>query len=119
MVLTGVLFVAVTGIVRYLGSDMNAVQSAFIRYGFGTLLFIPLYWRLFTTRTYPARIRLHMLRGLVHGIGVMLWFGGKDVISGAIRAGDLASFLFYSIIVAGAVGAISSGTTTSTKCARA
>lgn len=41
------------------------------------------------------------------GIGVMLWFGGKDVISGAISAGDLASFLFYSIIVAGAVGAIS------------
>lgn len=41
------------------------------------------------------------------GIGVMLWFGGKDVISGAMSAGDLASFLFYSIIVAGAVGAIS------------
>ncbi|WP_219703410.1 ABC transporter transmembrane domain-containing protein [Marinomonas lutimaris] len=41
------------------------------------------------------------------GIGVMLWFGGKDVISGAISAGDLASFLFYSIIIAGAVGAIS------------
>lgn len=41
------------------------------------------------------------------GIGVMLWFGGKDVISGEISAGDLASFLFYSIIVAGAVGAIS------------
>ncbi|MBJ7537402.1 ABC transporter transmembrane domain-containing protein [Marinomonas transparens] len=41
------------------------------------------------------------------GIGVMLWFGGKDVISGAISAGDLASFLFYSIIVAGAVTALS------------
>ena len=41
------------------------------------------------------------------GIGVMLWFGGKDVISGAISAGDLASFLFYSIVVAGAVTALS------------
>jgi len=41
------------------------------------------------------------------GIGVMLWFGGKDVISGVMSAGDLASFLFYSIIVAGAVAAIS------------
>jgi ATP-binding cassette subfamily B protein len=41
------------------------------------------------------------------GIGVMLWFGGKDVISGEISAGNLASFLFYSIIVAGAVAAIS------------
>jgi drug/metabolite transporter (DMT)-like permease len=74
IVLTGVLFVGVTGIVRHLGSDMNAVQSAFIRYGFGTLLFVPLYWRLIQRRTYPARIRMHMLRGLVHGIGVMLWF---------------------------------------------
>ncbi|WP_424020162.1 ABC transporter transmembrane domain-containing protein [Marinomonas arenicola] len=41
------------------------------------------------------------------GIGIMLWFGGKDVISGAISAGDLASFLFYSIVVAGAVTALS------------
>ncbi len=41
------------------------------------------------------------------GIGVMLWFGGKDVISGAISAGDLASFLFYSVIVAGSLAAIS------------
>lgn len=41
------------------------------------------------------------------GIGVMLWFGGKDVISGVISAGDLASFLFYAIIVAGSVTALS------------
>lgn len=41
------------------------------------------------------------------GIGVMLWFGGKSVISGEISPGDLASFLFYSVIVAGAVGAVS------------
>ena len=38
MLLTGALFVAVTGIVRHPGSDMPAVQAAFIRYAFGTLL---------------------------------------------------------------------------------
>ena len=32
MLLTGVLFVAVMGIVRYLGSDMPAVQAAFYRH---------------------------------------------------------------------------------------
>ncbi|MEM7405218.1 MAG: DMT family transporter [Pseudomonadota bacterium] len=70
----GVLFVGVTGIVRHLGSDMNAVQSAFIRYVFGTLLFLPLYLQLMRARTYPRQIGLHVLRGLVHGVGVMLWF---------------------------------------------
>ena len=35
MLLTGVFFVGVTGLVRYLGTDMNPVQTAFIRYLFG------------------------------------------------------------------------------------
>ena len=38
MLLTGLLFVGVTVIVRYLGTDMNPIQSAFIRYAFGTAL---------------------------------------------------------------------------------
>ena len=40
-------------------------------------------------------------------IAVMLWVGGQDVVAGRTSAGDLAAFLFYSIIVAGSVGAIS------------
>ncbi len=40
-------------------------------------------------------------------IGVMLWIGGQDVISGRTSAGELAAFIFYAFIVAGAVGAIS------------
>lgn len=70
----GALFVGVTGIVRHLGSDMNAVQSAFIRYVFGTLLFVPIYLDLLKRRSYPRQIGWHVLRGVVHGIGVMLWF---------------------------------------------
>jgi ATP-binding cassette subfamily B protein len=45
---------------------------------------------------------------LVFGaIGVILWMGGREVISGGISAGDLSAFIFYSIIVASSVGAIS------------
>ena len=45
---------------------------------------------------------------LVFGaIGVILWVGGREVISGGISAGDLSAFIFYSIIVASSVGAIS------------
>ena len=74
MLVSSLFFVGVTGIVRHLGSDMNAVQAAFIRYALGCALFLPLYLRLVRERRYPARVGTHFARGLVHGIGVMLWF---------------------------------------------
>ena len=74
MVLTGFLFVGVTGIVRHLGSDMSAVQAAFIRYALGLVLLAPLFLRLRARRTHPVRYGLHLLRGVVHGTAVMLWF---------------------------------------------
>lgn len=40
-------------------------------------------------------------------IGVILWVGGRDVISGAITAGALSAFVFYAIIVANASAAVS------------
>ena len=45
---------------------------------------------------------------LVFGaIDLVLWQGAKDVISGAMTGGELASFVGLSIIVSGAVGALS------------
>ena len=45
---------------------------------------------------------------LVFGaVGVILWIGGHDVLAGRISAGQLSAFVFYAIIVAGAVGTIS------------
>ena len=46
MVTGGLLFVAVTVMVRLLGSDMPAVQAAFIRYLVGVLLVLPMLWRM-------------------------------------------------------------------------
>jgi len=40
-------------------------------------------------------------------VGVMLWVGGLDVIKGNISGGELAAFVFYSILVGGAVASIS------------
>lgn len=74
MLLTGVLFVGVTGIVRYLGTDMNPVQAAFIRYAFGLLFVIPIFLRLSRKEIREAPLGLHIARGAVHGLGVMLWF---------------------------------------------
>lgn len=60
-----------------------------------------------------ARIRLRafltaLVIMLIFGaIVTVLWLGGKDVIAGRITPGDLSAFIFYSVVVAGAVGAIS------------
>jgi len=40
-------------------------------------------------------------------VGLMIWTGGLDVINGKITGGELAAFVFYSIIVGSAVGSIS------------
>ncbi|WAC44285.1 ABC transporter transmembrane domain-containing protein [Pseudomonas sp. SL4(2022)] len=40
-------------------------------------------------------------------VGVMLWVGGMDVIAGRISGGELAAFVFYSLIVGSAFGTLS------------
>ena len=45
---------------------------------------------------------------LVFGaVGTVLWIGGHDVIAGRISAGELSAFVFYAVVVAGSVGALS------------
>jgi ATP-binding cassette, subfamily B, bacterial len=45
---------------------------------------------------------------LVFGaIGVVLWIGGHEVIAGTMTPGDLSAFVFYAVVVAGSVGALS------------
>ncbi|NNE82681.1 MAG: ATP-binding cassette domain-containing protein, partial [Alphaproteobacteria bacterium] len=45
---------------------------------------------------------------LVFGaVGIILWYGGHDVITGALSAGELTAFIFYAVVVAGSMGAIS------------
>lgn len=74
MVLTTLLMVCVTGIVRHVGAAAPAVETAFIRYGAGTILVLP--WLLPLLRRPPEKktMALYAGRGLVHGLGVMLWF---------------------------------------------
>ncbi len=74
MLATGLLFVGVTGVVRHLGTDMNPMQAAFIRYAFGVVLIAPVLLRMFAAGVAPSRLGLHMLRGVAHGAAVMLWF---------------------------------------------
>ena len=40
------------------------------------------------------------------GVGLVLWTGGHDVLAGRMSGGELSAFVFYAIVVAGAVGAV-------------
>jgi len=45
---------------------------------------------------------------LVFGaVGVILWIGGHDVVAGRLSAGELSAFVFYAVLVAGAIGSLS------------
>jgi ATP-binding cassette subfamily B protein len=40
-------------------------------------------------------------------IGVVLWMGGHQVLTGEISVGNLSAFIFYAVVTAGAAGALS------------
>jgi len=74
MLVTGFCFVAVTGIVRYVGSDIPAPQAAFIRYAFGVILMLPALLALMKAPPAPRRLGVFAIRGVAHTLGVTLWF---------------------------------------------
>lgn len=59
-----------------------------------------------------ARIRIRaVLTAIVivlafGSVGMILWLGGKNVLHGEISAGQLSSFIFYSVLVASSFGAL-------------
>ena len=67
-------------------------------------------------RAFATALRRILARGMLGSVvillafcavAVVLWAGGRDVIAGEISPGDLSAFVFYAVMVAGAVGAIS------------
>lgn len=74
MVVTSLLFVGVTGLVRHVGTDVPAPQGAFMRYVFGTILLAPAILSLVREPPHRTALRFYAARGLLHGAGVTLWF---------------------------------------------
>ena len=74
MLLTGLLFVAVTATVKHLGARIPAPEAAFLRYLLGLIFLLPVARSL--RRDWPGRRALAIFagRGAVHAVGVMLWF---------------------------------------------
>lgn len=74
MLASGLSFVGVTGIVRYLGTDIPAAQSAFIRFAWGALFLLPSLVGLARVGVRWPVMRLHLGRGVLHVLAVLCWF---------------------------------------------
>ncbi|QQA44967.1 DMT family transporter [Pelagovum pacificum] len=74
MIVTGFCFVGVTAVVKHVGDDLPAAQSAFIRYILGLVFLIPLIRPILAARLTRRQLVLFSVRGLFQTLGVILWF---------------------------------------------
>ncbi|MDA3857486.1 MAG: DMT family transporter [Roseovarius sp.] len=74
MVLTGILFVGVTALVKVLGTRVPAPQAAFLRYAMGLVFLLPMLRPLMRLRLERRIWLMFGARGAVHTVAVALWF---------------------------------------------
>ena len=74
MIVTGLMFVGVTAVVKYLGQDVPAPQAAFLRFVLGLVFLLPMVRPILKARLTRRHLKLFCLRGVVHTLAVMLWF---------------------------------------------
>lgn len=74
MLVTGLLFVGVIGIVKHVGSELPAAESAFLRFAFGLVIMLPTIGVVRKAGFDRRGISLFCIRGAVHTAAVILWF---------------------------------------------
>ncbi len=74
MLVTGLCFVAVNVIVKYVGGTLPAPEAAFLRFVAGLVLLAPVLLRLRGAGITRPVLGLFALRGLFHTAAVMAWF---------------------------------------------
>ena len=74
MFAAGLAFVVMTALVKSLGSTMDPIQAAFLRYVLGLVFLLPALRSILATRLSKRDLSLFGLRGVIHGVAVMLWF---------------------------------------------
>jgi drug/metabolite transporter (DMT)-like permease len=101
----GLAFVGVNGIVRYLGTELPAAQSAFIRFGFGLLLLLPALWTLRGARFGPGVGQLFLGRGALHVVAVVLWFYAMA----RVPVAEMAAIAFLGPVLVLVIGGLMLG----------
>lgn len=74
MLFTGLCFVAVTALVKFMGPRIPAPEAAFLRYLMGLAFLLPLLRQMRATRLTPRLHAQFAARGVMHATGVMMWF---------------------------------------------
>lgn len=74
MLLTGLMFVAVTAVVKHVGNDVPAAQAAFLRYVMGLVFLLPMLKPIMAAHLTSRQKRIFWARGVVHTVAVILWF---------------------------------------------
>jgi len=74
MLATGANFVAVTALVKHVGSGVPAPEAAFLRYLLGLVFLAPMLGPLARSGLSRSAFMLYSWRGLAHALGVICWF---------------------------------------------
>ncbi len=74
MMLSGLIFVLVAILVRWLDDDLPSEQAVFIRYLFALIFLMPTLMKFDWQRLSFSTGRIYLLRGVFHSTAVILWF---------------------------------------------
>ncbi|VDS08896.1 Riboflavin transporter [Paracoccus haematequi] len=100
MLATGLCFVAVNGIVRWLGGAVPAPQAAFIRFLFGLVFLGPVLIPALRAGFPPQVWRMLTLRGGLHVLAVIAWFYAMSRIT--VAEATAIGFLNPIVVTVGA-----------------
>ena len=74
MTVTGICFLGVTALVKFMGTRIPAAEAAFLRYALGLVLLLPMLKDFYQNLPNRKLSILFAARGVVHTVGVVLWF---------------------------------------------
>jgi drug/metabolite transporter (DMT)-like permease len=74
MALASLFAVATGATIKHVGNDVPAAQAAFLRFAFGLPIILPLIWMALPLRPTVQQWRLIGARGLLHAMGVIIWY---------------------------------------------
>lgn len=104
---------SVAAVSAYAGETLNAIQTvqAFTHEKIDRQKFGDVVENTFGVALKRIRARAWLTAFVIlfvfGAVDMVLWIGGRDVFEGAMSAGELAAFVFYAVVVAGALGALS------------
>ncbi|WP_326539518.1 DMT family transporter [Pseudorhodoferax sp.] len=71
---SGVAFAVLNALARQLAQELHPMQAQFLRYLFGVLVMLPLFWHGGLASLWPRNVGGQFVRGAVHTVGLLLWF---------------------------------------------